>query len=124
MRGFRRKQWTAHETAQQIKEPGDEAAHNKVWASKRDKIMNTHTHTHTQLSPMLVNTMKAHTCSLIRNAAQKRHSNHAQISRTSHTQVEMSHTQYEPLTHKSKCRTQKKVELSSWGVRQISMLIY
>jgi hypothetical protein len=66
-----------------------------------------HTHTHTQLSPMLVNTMKAHTCSLIRNAAQKRHSNHAQISRTSYTQVEMSHTQYEPLTHKSKCRTQK-----------------
>jgi hypothetical protein len=29
------------------------------------------------------------------------------ISRTSHTQVEMSHTQYEPLTHKSKCHTQK-----------------
>ena len=72
---------------------------------------------HTQLSPVIVNTMK-----VIRNA-HKRHSNHAQISRTTHTQVEMSHTQYEPLTHKSKCHTQK-VELPSWGVWQISMLIY
>ena len=42
-----------------------------------------------QLSPMLVNTMKAQTCNMKRS---QRHSNHAQISRTSHTQVEMSHT--------------------------------
>ena len=51
--------------------------------------------------------MKGHTCNMKRS--QKTFEPRA-ISRTSHTQVEMSH--------------KKKVELSSWGIRQISMLIY
>jgi hypothetical protein len=61
-------------------------------------------HTHTQLSPMLVNTMKAHTCNTKRSSqktfeprANKPNLSHTSRNvshtiRTSHTQVEMSHT--------------------------------
>ena len=59
--------------------------------------------THTQLSPMLVNSMKAHTCNMKRSQKIfEPHANKPNLShtsrkvthtiRTSHTQVEMSHT--------------------------------
>jgi hypothetical protein len=76
--------------------------------------------THTQLSPMLVNTMKAHTCNMKRS--QKTFEPRANKPNLSHTSrnvthtIRISHTQVEML--------HKKVELSSWGVRQISILIY
>ena len=81
--------------------------------------------THTQLSPMLVNTMKAHTCNTKRSQKTfEPRANKPNLSntgrnvthtiRTSHTQVEMSPRD---VTH-------KQVEISSCGVRQISMLIY
>jgi hypothetical protein len=59
--------------------------------------------------------MKAHTCNTKRS--QKAFEPRTHKLEKSHTQYGSSHTQSRNVTH-------KKVELSSWGVRQISMLIY
>ena len=58
-----------------------------IWASKRDKIMNTHTHT--QLNPKLVNTMKAHKCNIKRS--QKTFELRANKPNLSHTSRNVTH---------------------------------
>jgi hypothetical protein len=69
--------------------------------------------------PKLVNTMKAHTCN-------KKRSQKTFEPRANKPNLHKSKCHTHNTKHKSKCHTQwhKKVELSSWGVRQISMLIY
>ena len=56
-----------------------------LWASKRDKII-----THTQLSPMLVNTMKGHTCNM--KCLQKTFEPHANKPNLPHTSRNVTHT--------------------------------
>ena len=70
---------------------------------------------------MLVNTMKAHTCNTKRS--QKTFEPRANKPNLSHTSRNVTHT-IRTSQHTSRNVAHKKVELSSWGVRQIRMLIY
>jgi hypothetical protein len=70
---------------------------------------------------MFVNTMKVHTCNTKRS--QKTFEPRANKPNLAHTSRNVN-THNTNLSHTSRNVTHKKVELPSWGVRQISMLIY
>jgi hypothetical protein len=61
--------------------------------------------THTQLSPMLVNTMKSHTCNT--KSSQKAFEPRAIKPNLAHTSWKCHTHNTEPLTHNSKCHTKK-----------------